>query len=77
MIWRMFVQDQAIIVFGTDNINTYISLLPMFWPVATKFCGFSNPTSGHTHQGNQIWKRHVYPNVHHSTVYHSQDMEAT
>ena len=40
MIWRMFVQDQAIIVFGTDNINTYISLLPMFWPVATKFCGF-------------------------------------
>ena len=37
----------------------------------------SNPTSGHTHQGNQIWKRHVYPNVHCSTVYNSQDMEAT
>ena len=37
----------------------------------------SNPTPGHTHQGNQIWKRHVYPNVHHSTVYNSQDMEAT
>ena len=37
----------------------------------------SNPTSGHTHQGNQIWKRHVHLNVHHSTVYHSQDMEAT
>ena len=37
----------------------------------------SNPTSGHTHQGNQIWKRHVHPNVHHSTVYNSQDMEAT
>ena len=37
----------------------------------------SNPTSGYTHQGNQIWKRHVHPNVHHSTVYHSQDMEAT
>ena len=29
------------------------------------------------HQGNQIWKRHVYPNVHRSTVYNSQDMEAT
>ena len=28
----------------------------------------SNPTSGHTHRGNQIWKRHMYPNVHHSTV---------
>ena len=30
---------------------------------------FSNPTPGHTHRGNQNWKRHVYPNVHHSTVY--------
>ena len=37
----------------------------------------SNPTSVHTHWGNQIWKRHVCPNVHHSTVYSSQDMEAT
>ena len=37
----------------------------------------SNPTSGHTYQGNQIWKRHVHPNVHRSTVYNSQDMEAT
>ena len=24
---------------------------------------------------NQIWKRHVYPSVHHSTVYNSQNME--
>ena len=24
------------------------------------------------HQGNQIWKRHVHPNVHRSTVYNSQ-----
>ena len=37
----------------------------------------SNPTAGHTHWGSQNWKRHVYPNVHHSTVYNSQDMEAT
>ena len=28
----------------------------------------SNPTARHTHRGNQNWKRHVYPNVHHSTV---------
>ena len=27
--------------------------------------------------GNQNWKRHVYPNVHCSTVYNSQDMETT
>jgi len=37
----------------------------------------SNPTTGHTHWGNQNWKRHVYPSVHRSTVYNSQDMEAT
>ena len=37
----------------------------------------SNPTAGHTHWGNQKGKRHVYPNVHRSTVYNSQDMEAT
>ena len=37
----------------------------------------SNPTAGHTHRGNQNWKGHVYPNVHHSTIYNSQDMEAT
>ena len=35
----------------------------------------SNPTAGHTHWGNQNWKRHVYPNVHHSTVYNSQDIK--
>ena len=37
----------------------------------------SNPTAGHTHWGNQSWKRHVYLNVHCSTIYNSQDMEAT
>ena len=34
-------------------------------------------TLGHTHQGNQNCKRHMYPNVHRSTVYNSQDMETT
>ena len=37
----------------------------------------SNPTPGHTHWGNQIWKRRMHPNVHHSIVYNSRDMEAT
>ena len=37
----------------------------------------SNPTAGLTHRGNQNWKRHMYPSVHCSTVYNSQDMEAT
>ena len=35
----------------------------------------SNSTTGHTHRGNQNWKRHVYPHVHRSTVYNSQDMK--
>ena len=53
------------------------------WFCAVSKCHFktalwsSNPTAGHTHWGNQNWKRHVYPNVHRSTVYNSQDMEAT
>ena len=29
----------------------------------------SNPTAGHTHRGSQNWKRHMYPSVHHSTVF--------
>ena len=37
----------------------------------------SNPTAGHAHWGNQNWKRHMLPNVHRSTVYNSQDVEAT
>ena len=28
-------------------------------------------------QGNQNWKRCMYPSVHRSTVYNTQDMEAT
>ena len=28
-------------------------------------------------RGNQNWRRHVHPNVHRSTVYNSQDTEAT
>ena len=31
----------------------------------------SNPTAGHIHQGNQNWKRHMYPNIHCNTVYNS------
>ena len=37
----------------------------------------SNSTAGYTHRGNKNLKRHMYLNVHCSTVYNSQDMEAT
>ena len=47
------------------------------WRTVWRVLKKRNPTAGHTQQGNQNWKRHVYPNVHRSTVYNSQDMEAT
>ena len=63
--------------FCTDHIYDHM-YMPSHFPLRNWACIWpSNPTPGHTHQGNQIWKRHVHPNVHHSTVYHSQDMEAT
>ena len=37
----------------------------------------SNPTPRHIPWGNQNWKRHIYLIVHCSTIYNSQDMEAT
>ena len=44
--------------------HTHTTIQPLrnrtaIWP--------SNLTAGHTHQGNQNWKRHVYPNVHRRT----------
>ena len=37
----------------------------------------SNPTTGLTPWGHHNWKRHMYPNIHCSTIYNSWDMEAT
>ena len=37
----------------------------------------SNPTPGHIPRENHNSKRHMHPNVHSSTNYNSQDVEAT
>ena len=37
----------------------------------------SNPTAGHTPQAYQNWIRHMYPNVHCTAIYNSQDTEAS
>ena len=37
----------------------------------------SNPTTGHIPTENKILKRYMYSSVHCSTIYNSQDMEAT
>ena len=34
-------------------------------------------TTEHIPWGSQNWKRHMYPNIHCSTIYNSQDMKAT
>ena len=37
----------------------------------------NNPTPGHELRENHNSKRYMHPNVHYSTIYNSQDMEAT
>ena len=39
--------------------------------------GHSNPTPGHIPGGNHHSKRYIHPDVHDSTIYNSQDTEAT
>ena len=53
------------------------------FPLPLPLCCFHEEFSGPaqhvlpgTHERNQIWKRHVHPNVHRSTVHNSQDVEA-
>ena len=84
LTFRSLIHFEFIFVVGVRKCSSFILL-----QVADQFSQHhlltgnriairpSNPTPGHTHQGNQIWKRHVRPNVHRSTVYNSQDMEAT
>ena len=54
--------------------------IPLGWTgwISLQSKGPSGVFSNTTVQKHQfIWKRHVHPTVHHSTVYNSQDMEAT
>ena len=37
----------------------------------------SNPTPGHISRENHSSRRYMHPSVHCSTIYNSQDMEAT
>ena len=60
---------------GTATMENSVEI-PLKTGNRTAICPI-NPTAGHTHWGNQNCKRHVYSNVHCSTVYNSQDMEAT
>ena len=77
MSWLFVLSGQII------GASVSASILPVntqgWFPIINIFflIWSSNPTAGHTHWGNQKGKRHVYPNVHRSTVYNSQDMEAT
>ena len=68
----LFFVTQSIVSF----LRRSVVLKPKEGSSNDKMLG-QNPTAGHTHRGNQNRKRHVYLNVHRSTVYNSQDMEAT
>ena len=57
-------------VFPSSRIFSSKSVLCIRWP---KYWSFSFSI----HSIGLAKKRHVYPNVHRSTVYNSQDMEAT
>ena len=62
--------------YGINVMNFFILWMPLGaseWASDSSYIRFK--TSGDW--GNQIWKRQVHPNFHHSTVYNSQDMEAT
>ena len=65
----MGMQTSIATMENSVDIPSKIANRTALWP--------SNPTAGYTHWGNQNWKRHMYPNIHHSTVYNSQDMETT
>ena len=60
--WYSHYGDQYGVPLKTKNKTT-------LWPI--------NFTSGHKPGGNHNSKRYMHPNVHFSTVYNSQDMEAT
>ena len=78
LLLHQFLIFQSLIITFTPNANQCFVLFCFVFTL--QYCiGFAiylHPTTGHTHQGNQNWKRHLYPNVHCSTVYNSQDMEA-
>ena len=48
---------------GSQRVGNDWATDLIWWP--------SNPTTGHTSWGDQNWKRHMYPNVHCSTIYNS------
>ena len=66
--WMVGMQPSAATMENSVEISWRTGSGTSMWP--------SGPTSGHAHRGNQVWGRRVHPSVHHSTVYHGQDMEA-
>ena len=80
-VWRNTILWLKICIFlMTNDIKHFIGLIDhlyIFFGKNRTTLWPSNPTAGHTYRGNQNWKRHMYPNVHRSTVYKSQDMETT
>ena len=60
---------------GTVTIQNSMEVPEETKNTATKWS--SNPTSGHIPRENYNSKRYMHPSVHCSTIYNSQDIEAT
>ena len=64
--------------------QVFLSTLSLL-PLSISLCFFtflsttwlSSSTTGHIPRENHNSKRYMHPNIHSSTIYHSQDMEAT
>ena len=62
---------------GGDEVGAATMENSMEVPQNSVATWFSNPTTGHISGENVNSKRYMYPNVHKSTIYNSQDKEAT
>ena len=64
--------DPSYTVGMQSSTTTMENSVEVPWKTGTRTALWpSNSTVGHTHRGNQNWKRHMYPNVHRSTVYNN------
>ena len=70
-VWRK--GDTLTLLVGMQTATATIeNSVEIPWKTGSRTAIWPNdPTAEHIPQGNQNWKRHMYPNVHCSTIYNS------
>ena len=71
----LHISQETMFLVGSEDSSLYCQVQRM--RLKQRLDMFPKLLIRHTHRGNQNRKRHMYPNVHCSTVYNSQDMETT